>query len=201
MHDGAGPPLDPLRFPQRRSVRLKGHDYGSGLYFVTICIQGRRPLLGSVKNAHVILSPIGRLVADEWARSHEVRSGIWLDAFVVMPDHFHGLVGLEPACNAEAGSPVESRAHAVRPYVARGHVMRHLYLGRFMAGFKSSCTRQYRAITGPPAGRLWQRGYYEHIVRGRTALDRIRRYIADNPITWSAKRATQDNPLDCDLKV
>ncbi|MGH7509441.1 MAG: hypothetical protein ACREMZ_08220 [Gemmatimonadales bacterium] len=111
-----------------------------------------------------------------------------------MPDHFHGIVGLGGGSGHRAdGLDAGSRAHAVRPYLDRGPAVRPYldrgpavrpYLGQFVAGFKSACTRRYREIAADPAGALWQRGYYEHVIRGHRALLAIRRYIADNPRRW-----------------
>jgi REP element-mobilizing transposase RayT len=134
----------------------------------------------------VLLSPAGNILAQEWLRTPELRPDVLTDAFVVMPDHFHGVVMLDrlpiPQTESPTGSrtgpesPVGSRAHAVRPYRS--------LLACFVAGFKSSCTREYRRITGNAVGALWQRGFYEHVIRGLPELDRIRRYIADNPRHW-----------------
>ena len=176
------PPLDPIRFPQRRSVRLLHHDYDSGTYFITICTAKRNPLLSRVERGRVLLTSIGSIVEKEWLRTSGMRSDVQVDAFVVMPNHFHGIVGLgvtaagivlDDGLRAHDGS----RAHAVRPY-----------LGQFVAGFKSACTRRYREIAGEAPGALWQRGYYEHVIRGTKELERIRHYIDDNPRLWQEER-------------
>jgi putative transposase len=169
--------LDPLLVPQRRSVRLRDHDYAGGIYFLTICVAKRSPLFGRVEAPHVRLTPIGEIVQEEWLQTGQMRSGVWLDAYVIMPDHLHGIVGL----GTEVGRHVESRAHAVRPY---RYPQRETPLGRVVAGFKSACTRRYRAALGDVNAVLWQRGYYEHVIRGSKQLQRARQYIADNPWRW-----------------
>ena len=208
--------LDPFRFPQRKSVRLEDHSYSAGAYFITICVHGRRPLLGTIVEGEALLSAAGNIVAQEWLRTPQLRPEVLTDAFVVMPDHFHAVVillDLDALSERRAGSrahavrpyefragavldpPVGSRAHAVRahesgvgamldpPVGSRAHAVRP-YLGRILAGFKSSCTRRYLASIPEASGALWQRGYYEHVVRGAAELDRIRTYIADNPRRW-----------------
>ena len=209
MANPGGASLDPFRFPQRKTVRLKHHSYSAGAYFITICVCSRRPLLSTIEKGEALLSAAGNIVAQEWLRTPQLRPEVLTDAFVVMPDHFHAVVILlDPlpilSSDSSAASPVHvvppqrpvgSRAHAVRPYESgagaapdppvgsRAHSVRP-YLGRILAGFKSSCTRQYLASIPGASGPLWQRGYYEHLVRGAAELDRIRTYIADNPRHW-----------------
>lgn len=176
------PSLDPLRFPQRESIRLEAHDYGAGIYLITICVAERKRLLSRVESVRVLLTPVGEVVEEEWLRTAAMRSGVWLDAFVVMPDHFHAIVGLG---TAQICDGTESRAHAMRPYR-----LRETPLGRLVAGFKSACTRRYRTTLGDAGAVLWQRGYYEHVVRGSKQLQRARRYIAQNPVRWNAPQVS-----------
>jgi putative transposase len=112
MHDPSSLSLDPQRFPQRESIRLKAHDYGAGYYFITICVAGRRCLLSHVKSSTILLTPVGEIVREEWLRTGEMRPDVWLDAFVVMPDHFHAIVGLG---TAQIGEGTESWGPPVRP--------------------------------------------------------------------------------------
>jgi REP element-mobilizing transposase RayT len=207
MSHASGPSLDPLRFPQRKTIRLKGLDYSSGIYFITICAWNRQPLLSRVMRGRICLTSAGRIVRDEWLGTNQIRREAWVDAFVIMPDHFHGIVGLgtgsgspthglgpEPRAHGSDlddrahgldpesrahGSDLDDRAHGLDPE-SRAHAVRP-YLGRFVAGFKSACTRRYRELTHNPLGALWQRGYYEHVIRSRRALLAIRRYIGNNP--------------------
>jgi REP element-mobilizing transposase RayT len=80
-------------FPNRRSVRLRGYDYAeAGAYFITICTTNRAPLFGHITDDRVVLSPLGVLVAEEWQRTPALRSNIDIDAFVIMPDHIHGIL-------------------------------------------------------------------------------------------------------------
>jgi putative transposase len=172
--------LDPVRFPQRKWVRLKQHNYTAGNYFITLCTAGRRQLLGYVESATVVLTCIGKIVQDEWLRTGEIRPNVLLDSFIVMPDHFHAIITL--GTQAVNESP-ELRAHAVRPYLPATN------LARLIGGFKSACTRRYRDLLDHTPAALWQRGYYEHVIRGRPQLTRIRKYIAENPSQWQLKRS------------
>lgn len=144
----------------RQSIRLKTHDYTSpGAYFITICAYRQRHLFGAVSNGHMSLSPIGHAVESAWRSIPEVLHGVRLDAFVVMPNHVHGIVYLP--------SP------PIRPTPLSGVVR----------VFKSDVTQWARNNEG--VHRVWHRNYYERIVRDERALRCIRAYIIDNPAKWT----------------
>ena len=145
--------------PQRKRLRLRGFDYASeGLYFVTVCTHRRRCVLGHIEDDEVRLSRIGCIVRAQ-IDGLAARLGVVVDSFVVMPNHVHLIVALGP--KARQASP--------------------LRLGTVIGGFKSGSTRS-------AAARLWQRGYYEHVVRDADDLTRLREYIETNPIRWSVDR-------------
>jgi REP element-mobilizing transposase RayT len=166
---------------RRLSIRLPNHDYsGNAAYLITLCTHRRAHLFGTVVDNTVELSPIGQLVQDLWVRTPVVRPGVSLDAFVVMPDHMHATV-LIP----EFGQ----RLRQTFPRPPRS-------LGSLIAGFKSVCTSQVRALTGTTELRVWQRNYHERWIRDATALDRIRRYIAANPARWVHTSASKNTVTD-----
>jgi len=158
---------------RRRSIRLREYDYAqAGAYFVTICTQHRECLFGEVVDGQARLSMPGEVVAAEWLRSARIRGEIELDAFVVMPNHVHGIVVIRDV-GAHGRAPLPSPPH--RPPRS---------LGSFVAGFKSAATKRINAIRGTPGLPGWQRNYYEHVIRDEDDLDRVRRYIAENPLRW-----------------
>jgi putative transposase len=141
------------RMNRRRPLRLPGYDYAQpGAYFVTICTHGHIALFGTIADGTMRLNGRGRIVHDTWLHMRD-HYPIDLDAFVVMPNHIHGIVvigaGLKPAPT----------------------------LSEIVRGFKTFSARQI----GQP---IWQRNFYEHIVRNEAALERIRQYITDNPAQW-----------------
>jgi REP element-mobilizing transposase RayT len=153
--------------PRRRPLRLKDYDYAqAGAFFVTICAYDRRCLFGQIVDAQVSLHPIGDIVAREWVKSAEMRPDVELDAFVIMPNHLHGILLLG---RSEA-------ATAARP------------LGAVIRGFKAATTRAVAAVKPGLEHPLWQRNYYEHIIRNEDSLEAIRAYIADNPVKWAQHR-------------
>ncbi len=158
---------DPTKH-HRRSIRLFGYDYAqAGCYFVTSCVQGHVCLFGHVVDGQMELNPSGRMILTAWDRLPDLHQRVQTGALVVMPNHIHAVIVLSPTDGGHA-----------------------LSLADVVRCFKTFTTRQYiigvRRYGWPPfAGRLWQRNYYEHIIRNERSLDRIRQYIADNPAQWA----------------
>jgi putative transposase len=150
----------------RRSIRLKGFDYSrSAVYFVTICVQNRECLFGTISQNQMLLNDAGEMVSTEWLALPSRFPSVILDEFIVMPNHFHGIIYISPDS------------------------IDRLKLGKIIGAFKSIVNNNY--ITGVKTKdwehfnqRLWQRNYYEHIVRDDAALQKIQEYIRDNPSTW-----------------
>ncbi len=182
---------DPDRH-HRRSIRLRGYDYSqAGAYFVTICTNNRECLFGEVVDGAIRLNEAGRMVESVWNGMPTFYPGVITDAFVVMPNHIHGivvLVGAAPRGRPDFGPPADrGQPQGVAPTLSIPDVVHR---------FKTMTTKRYtdgvkRSGWPPFPGRLWQRNYYEHIVRNEESLNRIRRYIADNPARWSFDR---ENP-------
>ncbi len=187
----------PTQKPGRRSIRLRAYDYAqSGAYLVTICAHQRRCLFGEIANGEMQLSPYGEIVREEWFRSAEIRREIELypEEFVVMPNHIHGIIWI-----VEYGGPNDSQERVgATGRSPRGPPPRSL--ASFIAGFKSAATRRINALRGTPGAPVWQRNYYEHIIRDELALHHIRDYIATNPARWATDRENPNrqgpDPLD-----
>jgi REP element-mobilizing transposase RayT len=164
---------DPARH-HRRSIRLRGYDYASqGVYFVTLCTAGRAALFGEVRDGEMVLNPLGEIVCAEWLASADIRREIVLDAFVVMPNHMHGIIAI-----------VDVGADGVRPRSASPSAPRPHSLSTFISGFKSATTRHINAQRMMDGVPIWQRGYFERVVRNERECDAIRAYIAGNPANW-----------------
>ena len=188
---------------RRRSIRLKGHDYTQpGAYFVTICTHERRHLFGRVVDGVMQLNAFGEIVREEWFRSAEIRREIELypEEFVVMPNHIHGIVWI-----VEYGGTNDSQdivgATGRSPLQPRGPAPRSL--ASFIAGFKSAVTKRINHVRGTPGAPVWQRNYWEHVIRTERVLNAIRQYIHDNPPRWSFDRynphATGPDPAGREL--
>ena len=169
----------------RRSVRLPDLDYTEpGAYFVTLCTRDRRCVFGEVTVDGVRLTPIGEIACDEWRRSADLRAEVQLDTFVVMPNHIHGIVVIRDGNPRDRRSP---RAHGRAPLHRPGRS-----LGALIAGFKAAATSRINRLSGSPGAPVWQRNYYEHIIRNGEELARTREYIAGNPGRWAED---PENPL------
>jgi len=190
----------------RRSIRLKGYDYSrAGAYFVTICVQNRECLFGKIVGAgpcacpnsdpractQMVLNDAGIMIQTVWQEIPNHYPGVNVDAFVVMPNHIHGiiiLVGAGPRACPDSGP-------CARPGQPQG-VAPTLSLPDVVHRFKTMTTKRYAVGVKqhgwqPFPGRLWQRNYYEHIIRDDESLNRIRQYIAENPLRWYLDR---ENP-------
>lgn len=170
-------PIRTLTRRGRTSPRLRGFDYSTRQwYFVTINAKGRQPFFGTLTSDGVTLSEIGVIVAAEWRRTAELRRDVSLDSFVVMPDHFHALVGLND----------NDWRHCVTSLTA------------MMNGFKAAVTSRVRRLSSPPAYEVWHRSFHDSIIRGQRHFERVRRYIEANPsVAWRALRLPGAGACHC----
>ncbi len=170
----------------RRSIRLDGYDYSrEGVYFFTICTQNRECVFGEVLNGAVLLNDAGEMICKWWAEMLKKFPLVESDEFILMPNHLHGIVGLNVGAalcgrpDTDTGrSDAEGRPHRVAPT-----------LGEIVGWFKTMTTNEYiRGVREsgwtPFFGKLWQRNYYDHIIRSEKDLSTIRKYIMENPLTW-----------------
>jgi REP element-mobilizing transposase RayT len=174
----------------RRSVRLKGHDYAQpGAYFVTICTRDRECLFGHVVNGEMRLNDAAEIVREQWLRTEQMRPNVELDAFVIMPNHVHGIIVIHESCRGEAsvveihGSNTPSKSDA-SPLRQRPNGTQPGSLSAIVQNFKSISTRKMNAARDAPGMPVWQRGYYEHVVRNEAELMAIGEYIEGNPARW-----------------
>jgi len=178
----------------RRSIRLPGYDYGqSGGYFVTIVAQGRSPHFGEVIHGELRLNDAGQMIQTQWQTISERFAGVELGEFVVMPNHFHALLFIvQSEENSVGAALVAAQSGAgTRPAPTK------TTLGAIIGAFKSITTHEYILGVkhlGWPAfdRRLWQRNYYEHIVRSSLEMEKISEYIRYNPVRWDQDR---ENPI------
>ncbi len=164
----------------RHSIRLQDYDYAlTGAYFITIATKDRSCLFGDVVDGEMRPNDWGQTVQDEWAKSAQIRKEIELDAFVVMPNHVHGVIIIADGMGRATGrSPLQSGPSGRS-------------LGAFVAGFKAAATKRINTARGSPGEPIWQRNYFEHVIRSEDSLQRIRQYILDNPMRWEFDR---ENP-------
>ena len=159
----------------RRSIRLRGYDYAQkGLYFVTICCNDRQPLFGEVVNGSMVLNAAGQIVADSWVWLSKQYEHVRLNEFVTMPNHVHAIIEL---VGAQFIAPESSSAH-------QGAMNRAPTVGMLVRAFKARCTRSINEMWQTSGIPVWQRNYYEHIIRNEETYLNIAEYIQANPQRW-----------------
>ena len=181
----------------RRSIRLDGYDYTwNGAYFVTVCAQNRECLFGEIVSGKMILNDVGQMVEKWWLKLSCKFPKIRTDEYVIMPNHLHGIiliVGADPCVRPEAGAYADSDkgAHTGAPLPTMIQWLKTMTTNEYIRN-----VRQYR--WRPLPGRLWQRGYYEHIIRDRNKLYDIRKYTVNNPAQWELD---EENPHQAKHKL
>ena len=200
----------------RRSIRLRGYDYTSpGMYYVTVCTADRRCVFGEIVDGQMHRNEWGDIAHEEWYRTAKLRPEVELDAFVVMPNHLHGIIkiGAIPRTGDPSGRPyLPGRPHddnelppgrpsgsPVRTAARRpAHGPEAGSIGAIVGQVKSVVRKRINRIPGAQRETVWHRNYYEHVIRDEKDLFRIREYILNNPLTWSKDRENPANLSDRD---
>jgi len=160
----------------RKSIRLKDYDYSSkGHYSITMCTKNGECLFGEIIDGQMRVNEFGEIVKNEWLKTPQVRSNVKSGEFIVMPNHMHGII-----CIVDDGRGTAHRALTLESF------------GRPVPGsiptvirsFKSAVTKHINELRHTPRSPIWQRGYYDHIIRDEMDLNRIREYIQNNPLAW-----------------
>ncbi|MDP2601261.1 MAG: transposase [Deltaproteobacteria bacterium] len=185
----------------RCSIRLRGYDYAqAGGYFVTIVTKDRVCLFGQMVNGKIRLTDGGRIIQATWNELPNHYPGVECDVFVIMPNHVHGIIVLVEddggVGSNDVGAGLKPAQPGLRPTTApraglKPAPTRH-GLPEIIRGFKTFSARRINDMRKTPGFPIWQRNYYEHIVRCENELTRIREYIANNPLQWDMDR---ENPL------
>ena len=182
--------MENQRNGNRKSIRLKGYDYSQeGMYFITLCCRDRKHLFGSIQNGIMCLNAFGSIAYQTWMETPSIRLNIALGAFIVMPDHLHGIIEIKEAvenANNENIGKFRSPSQTI---------------GAIIRGYKGATTKRIKEYSRGELhcrGELqfartelmdldksiWQRNYYEHIIRNDRALYNITNYIINNPQEW-----------------
>jgi len=185
----------------RHSIRLKGYDYSrNGLYFITICAYEKRKIFGEISNSQMSLNQFGEIVKNEWEKTSVMRPGIRLHEYIIMPNHFHAIVEicnerqkLEPENYPDTMSKdfsmdninVSEKSKILKKGTITINGPARKSLGAIVTGFKASVCRQINAIENTSRTNVWQRNYYEHIIRNEESYTKISEYIIYNAFKWN----------------
>ena len=168
----------------RKSTRLKNHDYSqNGAYFVTICAHKYQHLFGDIKNNQIRLNKFGKIVCNEWIKTPMIRRNIKLDSFVVMPNHFHGVIHILQRRGTARRAPTMERFG--KPVCGS--------VPTIVRSFKSAVTKRINETRNTSRIPIWQRNYFEHIIRNGNDLLRIQKYVDNNPSNWDNDRNNPKN--------
>lgn len=189
---------DPTKH-HRRSIRLKGYDYtAAGAYFITVCTYQRECLFGEIVNGVMQLNTFGLCVQACWQSLPDHFQKLQLDAFVVMPNHLHGILLLDGDLGkGEAfGQKIRQSNPNFHPNASplqpRGTQRRSV--GAIIQNFKSVSTRKINRMHQRNGRTIWQRNYYENIIRNESAFQTICQSIQNNPLSWELDKLHPDNP-------
>lgn len=186
------------------SARCQNWDYTSnGYYFVTICTQNRKYFFGDVVADKMQLSPIGKIVAEEWQKTAQIRSYIELDEWVIMPNHLHGIIIIKnqpppplvetPRWGVSLSQPEEETFHrnvSTKARTAKSR-LKPKSLGSIIGQIKTVCTKRIWKTGFDDFD--WQDRFYDHIIRDDRSLHNIREYIINNPLKWELDK---NNPAN-----
>ena len=168
-------PYDP-EIHHRRFIRLRGYDYSQpGSYYVTRCTQGKEHLFGQIVEGGMHRNELGDYVARCWQWLAKQYPYVLLDEWTVMPNHLHGIIVITDSRGASRSALTTGTAPAPT---------KRKPLGRLVGAFKTVSTDRLNETRGTQGSLLWQRDFYEHIIRNEDELNKIREYIRTNPLRW-----------------
>jgi len=178
----------------RKSIRLPGYDYTQpGSYFVTIVTHRRECAFGEITNGVMRLNEWGKIVAECWSAIPDHYCDVVIDEFIVMPNHIHGIIvicenGAKPAHPVGATqwvAPTKTGSHAEQEIRRGKTTIVSNSIGSMVGQIKSITTKRINQIRNTRGAPVWQRNYWEHIIRNDGELSRIREYIRNNPAQWN----------------
>ncbi|MBW2181263.1 MAG: transposase [Deltaproteobacteria bacterium] len=166
------------QLPNRKSNRLSNYDYSNaGAYFITICSKDRKNIFSKINNAPAVLNSIktkltdlGNIIDKQWRDISNQYDNVDIDEFIIMPNHIHGIIIINKRTVGTGASPVPTA------------------LSKIIDAFKSKCSMEYLKYIKEnklnASGQIWQRSFYDHVIRNAKSFHKIREYIMNNPLNW-----------------
>lgn len=176
--------MDNIGEHHRRSIRLREFDYSrAGAYFITICPCDQEPLFGKITDGEMVLNEWGQIVEEEILRTGEIRENVTIDKYVIMPNHIHIIFVINDDCR---GTVCRARNNIIydhkgtarcAPTPERFQKPVKNSIPTIVRSYKSAVTKRINLLRRTPGIHVWQRNYYEHVVRDERGMNKIRRYI------------------------
>ena len=177
----------------RKSIRLKGYDHSSeGLYFITICTYQMEHLFGKILNNEMILNEYGKIVEEEILRTLQIRENIYIDNYVIMPNHIHFIIEIVKNdiknVGAYGNTPNNEGVGKTEFYSIKKLKSPSKNIGSIIRAIKAGATARINEIRNSFCNPVWQRNYYENIIRNEKMYLKVMEYIEDNPLKWDEDR-------------
>lgn len=179
-----------MRLNSANLIVSHGVNSQAGAYFVTICAHNRDCVFGNIVNGEMHVNDVGNIVKSEWIKTGKIRRNVVLDSFVIMPNHLHGIIIIIEIDN---GRGVSQYA----PTTKSKFQSPSQTLGSIVRGFKATTTKQINKLRNSPGSPVWQRNYFERVVRNERELNRIREYIQNNPFNWNKESSHELTDFIC----
>jgi REP element-mobilizing transposase RayT len=179
--------------PHRKSSpRKRDFDYSQpGAYFITICTQNKMHLFGEIVEEEMILNPIGKIILGCWYDLLKYYSNLELDQFIIMPNHVHGIIVIKAPVGTGLALSKYAEKESTKPDSPRA-VPTNQTLSNIVGRFKSVSTIQVNKFRSTPGTPIWQRSFFDRILRNENEWNRVRKYILQNPLNWNSD---SENPF------
>lgn len=181
-------------WPKRKRNRLQDYDYsGGGWYFITICVKNREELFGKIENGEMILNEHGKIATQQWQWLANQYDYLTLEEFVVMPNHIHGIMLIDPDRCSDKSRPVATDSQNKRPVATSANLTAKKIksLSELIGAFKTTSSKLIHR--GGLKDFSWQRSFYDHIIRDEKDFANIIEYIQNNPLQWAFDRNKMEN--------
>ena len=162
----------------RKRNRLQEYDYSqTAYYFVTLCTDNHKPVFGKIINGEMILNQFGCIIKNNWLRIQTFHENIELNEFIIMPNHIHGIIIVDNVGNANLAFPTDRTK---------------MLLSKIIQQFKRACSIKIKNKFNYHLP-LWQRSFYDRIIRNENELYQIRKYVLQNPLKWEIENNSIEN--------
>jgi REP element-mobilizing transposase RayT len=164
---------------KRKSIRLPYFDYSQdGIYFVTICSHDNKSIFGKIENEKMIKNLLGEIIENEWEKTISLRKNVSLGSFIVMPNHFRGIIIINSKLESRGVLQYAPTQNTIREFTSTSNS-----LGAIIRGFKGAVTKRINLMNNTE-DKIWQRNYYERVIRNDKEYNKIDEYIRRNVELW-----------------